>query len=505
MIPYIMQKLRNLRNAGQDKKLYDSVVNLNIMISEPTIQASVISGLANSGTLAGLKMEKATEREAALTYLKFMQLYDETLLIKINSFNSLIEFQFTLFQRAQNNFSMRYANSSSVFVNPGKPHYQSDIINTLNQVFDKANNKPHFTIVSNKTNTANFLTTEDTLLLEPIVEDTSPEDDRIYFWRQDTADKNRAHVEVSKKDQMLARLAPGDYTLYFYVCNNINCSRTDTVHFTVYTKPTLKVQRRPGKFPFKFQPDRLIIQEYLLNDKTIEDFTAYQVSLNRTGFANPLQPLALCIKVSDKKGETYVDKELYFSSQTPDSMVINHGKENAIVDSINSMNHPFQSIRLNKFQVAFKTKSANMQSVEQKRDLTVFERRAVNLVYDAAFSPLPKNQLFDSWLNVAAGLDIRMTNFLFVTALVGTNAANNSFHHYYGNFTAYFIFFRNRLEGGPSVFIADDDKTVSLGFRIAYSFFQNGRNKLKIGDSYYNRGNSDYYSLHYTGDIFFNH
>ena len=502
MIPYIEQKLKNLRYANLDKRLYDSVVSLNIMIKRPNIQASIITSLINTRILSSPVVEGDIQKDSGFTYLKFMQSYDETLIIKINTFNSLLEFQFTLFERAQNRFSIRYATSSSVFVNPDKPHYQLDIINTLNQVFDKANSQPRFTVVSNKAKTGNYLTPEDTLLLEPIIDDRSPEDDRIYFWSQDYKDKVQAHVEPSKKDQRLENLSPGSYTLFFYVSNSINYSRTDTIHFTVYSKPTLTIQRIPGKFLFESRIDRLIIQEYMLGYRNVDGFSAYiaRLKANQLSGTNTV----LFVKIADKKGEVYVEKQYAFAPQSSPQLEINRSASK-IIEDINFMNNPFGSIGANRYSISFIAKSENMQSVEVKRDLNIFQRRPISLVYDAAFSPLPKNQLFDSWLNVALGLDLRVANFLFITALAGTNAANNSFRHFYGNFIANLSFPGIRLEGGPAIFIADDNKTVSLGFKVGYSLFQNGRSKITIADSYYNRGLSDYYSLHCTGDIFFNH
>ena len=507
MIPYIEQKLKNLRYANEDKRLYDSVVSLNIITRQTNIQSSIITSLINNRIISSPIAEADIQKDPNLNYVKFMQAYDETLLIKINTFNNLIEFQFTLFQRVQGGSGIHYANSSSVFVNPDKPHYQTDIINTLNQVFEKASSKPLSSIVSNKTKTADniyFLTSEDTLVLEPIIDDGSPEDDRIYFWNQNFKDSVRANVEVSKKDQKFKNLKPGSYKLSFKVSNGINYSTTDTVRLVVYVKPSLKIDRLQGKFLFEAGMDHLIIQEYLLGYKHIDGFVSYTARINQKEFAGIVPDLY--IKIADKKGETYVEKQYAFSAASPNSMPVNDDAHK-IIDDINFMNNSFKAIGSNKYTISFMAKNANMQSIEQKRDLDIFQRRAVSLVYDAVISPLSKyrNRLFDSWFNIALGLDLRMNKFLFISALVGTDASNKSFSHLYTNFIANLTIPGSKFEGGPAIFIGSDNSTISLGFKISYILFQNGRANLKIGDSYYNRGLSDYYSLHCTGNIFFNH
>ncbi|HMH32912.1 MAG TPA: hypothetical protein VK543_07770 [Puia sp.] len=61
------------------------------------------------------------------------------------------------------------------------------------------------------------------------------------------------------------------------------------------------------------------------------------------------------------------------------------------------------------------------------------------------------------------------------------------------------------FEGGPALLINHDNGEVSTGFKVDYTFYCGSQTNLELGGSYYNQGNSDYFAIHFTGDIFFNH
>jgi hypothetical protein len=227
MIPYIEQKIRNLEDA-QHKRLYDTVASLNTLNQKATIRVDVVHGLLKIRELDIENAHGDTSKQKLFVYNSFLASYRSVLLIKINVFNDLLEFQFTLFTKdAGPEVNLQYSGSMSVFVDPRKPNYQNDIVTALNQVFLKANPSPSVSIKVNQ-DIANGIynyTEHDTVTLEPIIEDKSWEVDRTYKWQQDTSDLKSARLDINKKDQVLTNLRPGQYHLSLEFNNGITQSK----------------------------------------------------------------------------------------------------------------------------------------------------------------------------------------------------------------------------------------------------------------------------------------
>jgi hypothetical protein len=510
LIPYIERKLKNLRRRNSDELLYDSVVSLNILSVTPTIEARLFDIL--SATYGG-KLTPAfdTQRKQAQdTYTKYLRNFESVLSIKVTPLQDLVEFQFTLYAIIDSGNNLQYQNSSSVFIDPRSGHYQADVNRGLDQVFEEANKQPSFTITSNLAKYGNtyFLTSDDTLLLQPIVDDESVEEDRIYFWKQDTTDKVQAPVEGSKKNQFFKNLRPGRYHLHFKVSNGINYSNTESIRIYVYTKPLLRVSRPGDETLFKKFSERLIIQEYVFVPRQIDYFSAYTARLDTTRFRRPYPELF--VKVYDKKGAVYADRSFRFLP--PDNKIaVFNNDTSAIIDNIDDTETPIRTVRGNQYVISFVARDSAIESVEVKDDLNVYQRRPLSILYDVLIFPVDKSGLYHSWINAGVGLDLRLNKWLSAIAVVGTDLAKASFQHFYTNLIANIGPFKklpaplNKLEGGPALLINHDNNDVSTGFKITYTFYSGNHTNLKIGGSYYNQGDIDYFGIHFTGDIFFNH
>lgn len=501
LIPYIEQKLKNLRRPDSDIFLYDSVASLNILTMKNSIEATVFDILSETYSGNSTPEFKGQRNTVRVKYSSVLKGYQSILAIKVTPLEDLVEYQFILYDIVDGGNNIKYRNSSSIFIDPRSSHYQADVNRGLDQVFEKANKRPRVNLTANIDSVDNtyFLTSEDTLLLQPIVDDESAEDDRIFFWTQDSADKVHALIEHSKKNQSLKNLQPGIYNLHFQVSNGINYSTRDTIHLYVYTKPLLKISRPNDKSFFRVFADRLVIQEYVFATRQIDYFSEYGAKLSPAHFSKI--PPKLWVKIYDDKGAIYALKSFPFKSTASDTLGFKGGE---IVDEdIDKTLTPMKTIKGNKYIISFVARNPEMESREIKNELNVYQRIPISLLYDVMIFPVDKSGLYHSWINAGAGIDLRLNKYLSAIAIVGTDLAQASFKHFYTNLIANFGPIK-KFEGGPALLINHDNGNVSTGFKVSYTFYTGSHTNLKIGGSYYNQGNTDYFAVHFTGDIFLN-
>lgn len=507
LIPYIERKLKNLRRPDSDILLYDSVASLNTLTVLASIQATLIDALSEAYA-GNITPQFKVQRDSARKFSNFLQNYQSVLAIKVTPLQDLVEFQFTLYDIINEGFNLRYRNSSSIFVDPRSSHYQADLTRGLDQVFEQANKKPcvNLTANRNRIDKAYYLTVDDTLLLQPIIDDESVESDRIYFWTQFFMDSIKAPILPSRKDQSLMHLRPGKYELYFSVSNGINYSATDTIILHVYTQPPLTITRPHDASFFRKFPDRMVIQEYVFATRQIDYFSDYAAGLDARLFTSP--PPGLFVTVSDKNGAIYATKSFPFTHPGPDTAKFS-GKE--LIGSVDTMLTPIKTVKDNKYTISFVARNRAMTSREIRHDLSVYQRLPLSILYDVMIFPVGKNGLYHSWINAGIGLDLRLNKWLSGVGIVGTDLAQASFRHFYTNLIANFGPISswhspfNKLEGGPALLIDHDNGNESTGFKLSYNFYAGGHTNLNIGGSFYNLNHVNYYALHFTGNILFNH
>ena len=296
--------------------------------------------------------------------------------------------------------------------------------------------------------------------------------------------------------------------MHFKVSNGINYSNTQTIRVYVYAKPLLRISR-PGDVTFlRTFPDRLIIQEFVFIPRVIDLFSGYTARLDTARFKRPYP--VLWVKMYDKKGAIYAEKSFPFEQPAYQTAKFNDDKT-PIIDNIDNTVTPISTVKGNKYIISFVAMDSAMQSVEVKDDLNVYQRRPISILYDVMIFPVDKSGLYHSWINAGIGVDLRLNKWLSAIAIVGTDLAQASFQHFYTNLIANIGPFKklaapfNKMEGGPALLINHDNNDVSTGFKISYTFYTGNHTNLKIGGSYYNQGDIDYFAIHFTGDIFFNH
>jgi hypothetical protein len=459
LIPYIERKLKNLRKPNSNIVLYDSVVSLNVLVGYRGVQATMMDDLNDVYKGRTKATPQAPQKkDTPVDLKKWLHGFQSLLAINVTTLGELVEYQFILYDIKPNGIEISYKNSSSIFIDPKAAHYQAELNRGLDQVFDSANRQPVVNLTSNKKPIDNtfFITSDDTLLLQPIVDDESVEEDRIYFWTQDTAQ----HLPIlpSKKDQWLRNLAPGSYTLRFRVSNGINYSKTDSINLNVYTRPQLTVTRPNDESFFHKFNDRLVIQEYLFAPPHVDYFSDYLIVLDSTRFVGSTPKLI--VRVTDKSGTKYAGKSFVFGASFPDTLAFAGA---TLLGSIDTMATPIKTGRNNSYYISFLARNPAMQSAAVRNDLNVYRRRPLSLVYDVMIFPVDKAGLYHSWINAGVGLDLRLNRWLSGIAIVGTDLAQASFKHFYTDLIANFGPIRewsapfNRLEGGPALLINHDN------------------------------------------------
>src|ERR1700744_6072819 len=113
MVPYIEQKLKNLRYAESDRKLFDSVDNLNSLTQTVSIQSIIIQNLIDGRLLKVVNATAGHPADSIQRYKDFLNRYNSVVVIKINTFSELIEFQFTLFSTRWGDGLLQYVTSMS--------------------------------------------------------------------------------------------------------------------------------------------------------------------------------------------------------------------------------------------------------------------------------------------------------------------------------------------------------------------------------------------------------
>jgi hypothetical protein len=501
LIPYIERKLTNLRRPDTDSVLYGTVVNLNTLAATTGVEATVFDILRETyGSNFAIGRQGKSDKSQK-TYSAFLLQFESILVIKDTTLQDLVELQFTLYSIIDRGSKLKYRNSSSVFVDPRSPHYQADVNRSLDQAFEKAGKQPKTNLVSNihKVDSAFFLTPADTLVLQPIIEDESPEDDRIYFWTQDSTDKFKASIEPSKKNQVLTGLSQGTYHLYFKVSNGINYSLTDTVRLVVYTKPVLSVIRPNDKSFFRNFADRLVIQEYIFSNRQRDYFSDYVVTVDSASFKLPVPKL--WVTVQDKKSNTYVKKSFDFKSGPKDTAKVS-GKE--IIDDIDTTESPLKPGGDSRYSISFVATNSSKESLVKTNELNVYQRWPISLLYDVMIFPVNAAGLYNSWINAGVGVDIRLNRWLSGIVIVGTDLAQASFKHFYTDLVANFGPYKH-FEGGPALLINHDNGDQATGFKFSYTFYEGVHTQLKIGGSFYNQDHVNYYAIRLTGNILINH
>jgi hypothetical protein len=499
MVPYIEQKLKNLRYADSDKKLFDSVANLNSLTQTTSIQSIIIKSLIENRLLPITNATGSPRVDSIQKYRDFLSRYNSVLVIKINTFSELIEFQFTLFSTTLNGDYLQYVTSMSTFIDPQKPHYQAEIIKALKQVFVKANKSPEFKITSDKLKIDGkyYMTIRDSIFLQPIIDDENPEEDRQYFWTQKINDSSQAPIDKSKKNQVLKGLKPGSYNLYFKIDDGVAISRIDTIMIEVLRVPNLFVEKEKQVI---YNDNNIRVQNSLLRDKQIYGFPSFNIRLDTNEYLHPAPTVD--VSLLDEKGQAILKKNIpypIYGSLSVSYMTLLPEIRTLINGNKKLLNGNYDVV------IQARAKKVNSDTVDSK--VKFLNRSSFSINFGYLFFPLKYYNPLFSWFNIVTGINARITSNFFASVIGGSNLANGAFQKYFSEFSLGAQFPETPIEFQYSVLANFDKKALfnySYGINLSFKALENNLSDLKFGLGYFTDfKHGSFYSIRYSGDFFF--
>lgn len=196
LVPFIETYLKDLTYSNKElQPVYSDVISLNILFENRKIEGKIIDAFIhadrNQTSLGNSKPRDMRDAEVANSLLN----YDKFLVIKIRSFNSLLEYQFLMYDVLKNNEEgvkdspvLKSYRSSSVFVDPQSPNHKDELIFALKQVCAEVNERPKAEIrvngyIPKSSADTVYLSVTDTAFIEGIaIDPDSPKERLGYTW-----------------------------------------------------------------------------------------------------------------------------------------------------------------------------------------------------------------------------------------------------------------------------------------------------------------------------------
>ncbi len=268
LLPFIESQLRTFTFADSPKKqIFSTVENFAILNYPKKIRAS-FSSYINKNNHVGADIEKSDVSykidSELITYLLNSNYYLE---ININKFNSILEYEFILFNISKKDDKEKHKNVNkpnqlpelnyynyrfaSVFINPDHDDYKEKLTQSLKQLISEATSPPipvisfndknysgndsTIYIESNKTNTLSAFTIDHDCPQENIK--LQWKDIYRYMNEQDTIGTISQHIDNKDKVQNI-QLDSGKYYFYLSASDGINNVKKK---YTIYSIPKASI------------------------------------------------------------------------------------------------------------------------------------------------------------------------------------------------------------------------------------------------------------------------
>ncbi len=265
LTPYIEWGLRTLtipflsENGDRDPRIFDTVRNMDILFSTKgnsklTDALSPRSARDKKAFYDKLKNNGFSQYDSALASRLYN--YQYILLIKINTFQTLLEYQFTLSRINPANTSITekvkglpfidnnsYA-TASVFIDPASSNYKEKIMQALKQLVTESNINPRPTILAScnvRGDTLYTLVNKDVEMEMMDNDKDSPKDQISYKWDiyYSTSDpRNIFHYRQTDKKIIYKFTKPGKYVVATAAFDGIGGGQID-YYLYAYIKPTV--------------------------------------------------------------------------------------------------------------------------------------------------------------------------------------------------------------------------------------------------------------------------
>lgn len=232
-LPFIENYLKDLAYPGRVlKKVYSEVISLNLLFENRRIEGRIVDEFIfadrNRTILENGKARDKRDKQIAYSLLN----YDKFLVIKVNSFNALLEYQFLMYdviKDSQKNDTPILSNyrSSSIFIDPGSENQKSDLAFAIKQLCPEINEPPkaHIKVNNVIAEDSVFLAFNDTLKLSAsVIDSDSPRERLTYLWSISN-DKLNDQILYGGENQILEIDSPSVFTASLVVGDGINQSK----------------------------------------------------------------------------------------------------------------------------------------------------------------------------------------------------------------------------------------------------------------------------------------
>jgi len=293
LVPLISDMLNNLPYSEDNGvKVFKEVNSLNVILQKNQVQTTIISKYIASGEQQNAKTlgkDSVIDAENKKT-IQTLEQHDNVLTIKINTFNDLIEIQFTRYKIERNadpklTRILKYDRSSSNFVNPNEANYKVKIEHALKQVFPEASYAPRIrTLINgNPTRTANYIARGDVFELSvDVFDQDSPVEDHSFIWQEIV---NSLPIQVGVATQEFSNLPTGVYMIGVKVSDGIALSSNERILFEIYEKPYVPLQISENTY---FNTN-LVLRDNWFGRPSLVDKPKFFVDQPVTGFNKDFQ------------------------------------------------------------------------------------------------------------------------------------------------------------------------------------------------------------------------
>lgn len=262
-LPYIEKTLTNLIDRRTSSEMFLNVSYLN-RIARSIATENMLRETINYYTNKDFALDTRTkiiQQEIG----KILTGYDLFLEIKILPLQSLLEYQFTLYQVVNDsikdgsifpsNNTISPISSTSFFLDPGKQNFENNLEFAIKRLFSESNFKPVAKIsYNNKIVTgALFFSVGDTIEFNGnfSIDKDSRSENLNFFWRQisfneDTVigDANRLAISNGSSKVFVLAIQEGTYKVGLRVSDNIEYSDEDTVIFSVVKRKKIWIPNK---------------------------------------------------------------------------------------------------------------------------------------------------------------------------------------------------------------------------------------------------------------------
>lgn len=261
LIPYIETYLKNLfYQYKMTDPVFSEVISLNRLYENRKIEGRIIDAFiyADRKSTTLQNSRERDQRDAAIA--NNLLNYDRFLIIKINPFKELLEYQFLMFDVIKNKTPrvkdmpvLKSYRSSSIFISPTAVTARDDLAFAIKQVCPEVNEPPvaqisiNSKIPASPTDTV-FVKVKDTLKISAIAIDAdSPNELFTYNWTT-SDDMLYGQVSHGKAMQKLVIDTPSVFNINLVINDGISQSQKTTINVRVIDPPTIEIGNSGNTF-----------------------------------------------------------------------------------------------------------------------------------------------------------------------------------------------------------------------------------------------------------------